>query len=265
MRINLDALPNTRDLGGIKTKDGKTIKYKKLLRSGQLHFATEKDKEVLLNDYNLGLIVDFRSIAEKEEKPDPELFGVRYEYNPVMREITKGITRDEKSDKDTVKMIILDMANDLPRAEKYMEDIYENLINDDYALSQYGRFIDLLIENKEKSSLWHCTAGKDRAGFATFLVLECLGVDKETIIQDYLLTNEYVKNDVDMMIKNIKSEYNLPNIDEIVKALFGIKRVYLENVYNTIENKYGTMHNFLKEKINITDEKLKIMHDLFLE
>ncbi|MCH5172160.1 MAG: tyrosine-protein phosphatase, partial [Erysipelotrichales bacterium] len=226
MRIELEGLPNTRDLGGLKTKDGKTIKYKKLLRSGHLHFATENDKRILLEEYNLGLVVDFRSLDEKNEKPDPVLTSVKYAYNPVMREITKGITRDEKSDKDTITMIIVDMADDLNRAEKYMEDIYEQLINDDYALSQYGKFIDLLLENKDKASLWHCTAGKDRAGFATFLVLECLGVDKETIIEDYLLTNKYVQNDIVAMIKSIKSKYNLPNVDEVVKALFGIKRVY---------------------------------------
>lgn len=265
MRIELEGLPNTRDLGGMKTKDGKTIKYKKLLRSGQLYFATENDKNTLLNDYNLGLIVDFRSIDEQKEKPDPTLPDVKYVYNPVMREITKGITRDEKSDKDTIKMIIVDMANDLERAEKYMEDIYESLINDDYALTQYGKFIDLLLENKDKASLWHCTAGKDRAGFATFLVLECLGVDKETIIEDYLLTNKYVQKDVETMIKSIKSEYDLPNVDDVVKALFGIKRIYLENVYNTIQEKYGNMSEFLKVKINVTDEKLKTMRELFLE
>ncbi|MCH5180962.1 MAG: tyrosine-protein phosphatase [Erysipelotrichales bacterium] len=264
MRIELEGLPNTRDLGGLKTKDGRTIKHKKLLRSGQLHFATEKDKEILLNDYNLGIIVDFRSLDEKEEKPDPTLSGVKYFYNPVMREITKGITRDEKSDKDTIKMIIIDMADDLERAEKYMEEIYESLINDDYALSQYGKFIDLLIENKNKASLWHCTAGKDRAGFATFLVLECLGVDKETIIEDYLLTNKYVQKDVETMVNVINKEYNL-HVDDVVKALFGIKRIYLENIYDTIEKKYGNMREFLKEKINVTDEKIKILQDLFLE
>lgn len=265
MRIELEGLPNTRDLGGMMTKDGRRIKTKKLLRSGQLFFATEKDKEILLNEYNLGLVVDFRSLSEKEEKPDPQLPGVKYIYNPVMREITKGITRDEKSDKDTVKMIIIDMANDLPRAERYMEEIYENLLNDEYALSQYGKFIDYILENKDKASLWHCTAGKDRAGFATFLLLECLGVDKETIIEDYLLTNQYVKKDIDKMVNSIKEEYDFPIIEDVVKALFGIKRIYLENVYDTIEKRYGSMESFLKEKIGIDKEKINALRNQFLE
>lgn len=263
-RIELENLPNTRDLGGIKTKDGKTIKDHKLLRSGQLYIASKKDIEVLTEKYQLSLIIDFRSFSEKEEKPDPQINGVKYLYNPIMKEITKGVTRDKKSDDDTVKMIILDMANDLSRAEKYMEGIYEQIINDDYALSQYGKFIDALIENKNGSSLWHCTAGKDRAGFATVLVLECLGVDRETIIQDYLLTNDYVKRDIDLMVNNIKKEYDFPLINEVVHALFGIKREYLETVYSVINKKYGTMRNFLKEKINVDENKIKKMKEMFL-
>lgn len=265
MRIELEGLPNTRDLGGIMTKDGRKIKNKMLLRSGQLFFATEKDKDILLNEYNLGLVVDFRSLSEKEEKPDPELPGVKYIYNPVMSEITKGITRDEKSDKDTIRMIIINMANDLPRAERYMEEIYENLVNDDYALSQYGKFIDHILENEKKASLWHCTAGKDRAGFATFLILECLGVDKDTIIEDYLLTNQYVKKDIDKMVNSIKAEYDFPIIEEVVKALFGIKKSYLVNVYDTIEQRFGSVKNFLKLKLGVDDKKIKILQDRYLE
>ena len=157
------------------------------------------------------------------------------------------------------------MANDVKRAEKYMEDIYESIINSDYALNQYANFIDLLIENENGASLWHCTAGKDRAGFATFLVLECLGVDKETIIQDYLLTNEYTKKDVNKMIEDIKKDYDYPLIDQVVKALFGIKREYLENVYDLIDKEYGSMHNFLYNKIGLTDEKINKMRKMFLD
>lgn len=264
-RIELDNLINTRDLGGIITKDGHRIKPHKLIRSGQLFFASVKDKDTLVNEYNLSLVVDFRSSAEKEEKPDPKMLGVKYVFNPIMKEITKGITRDKKSDNDTVKMIVLDMANDVKRAEKYMEDIYESIINSDYALNQYAKFIDLLIGNENGASLWHCTAGKDRAGFATFLVLECLGVDKETIIQDYLLTNEYTKKDVNKMIEDIKKDYDYPLIDQVVKALFGIKREYLENIYDLIDREYGSMHNFLYNKICLTDEKINKMRKMFLD
>ena len=163
-------------------------------------------------------------------------------------------------------MIILDIGDDLEKAEKYMEDIYENIINDDYALTQYGKFIDHLLVDNDQATLWHCTAGKDRAGFATVLVLECLGIDRETIISDYLLTNEYVKNDVHKMIKTIKSEHpNLTNVDNVVKALFGIKRRYLENIYDFIKINYGSMREFLKIKINVTDEKLNLMQKLYLK
>ncbi len=264
-RIELDNLPNTRDLGGMKNKDGKVIKKHKLIRSGQLIKASARDLEILTKEYHLKQIIDFRSMSEKEENPDPTIAGVKYVYNPIMKEITKGITRDKKSDQDTVKMIILDMANDLKRAEAYMENIYEELINDEYALAQYAKFLDLVLNNEEGATLWHCTAGKDRAGFATFLVLECLNVSKETIIEDYLLTNVYAQNDINNMINSIKKEYDFPLISEVVHALFGIKREYLEKVYDTIEKKYGTMQNFLFTKMGMNEEKIAKMQAIYLK
>lgn len=265
MHIELEGMPNTRDLGGMISKDGRKIKKHMLLRSGQLYAATQSDIDTLVNEYNLGLIVDFRSLSEKEEKPDPSIKGVNYIYNPIMKQITKGITRDKKSDNDTVKMIILDMANDLKRAEQYMVKMYEDLINNDYALSQYGKFLDLLLTNNDKAILWHCTAGKDRAGLATVLVLECLGIAREDIINDYLLTNKYVQNDINKMVNSIKAEFDFPIIEDVVKALFGIKREYMEDVYATIEKEYGSVENFLDKKLGIDNKKIQIMREHYLE
>ena len=125
--------------------------------------------------------------------------------------------------------------------------------------------LDLLLTNNYKAILWHCTAGKDRAGLATILVLECLGIPREDIINDYLLTNKYVQNDINKMVNSIKAEYDFPIIEDVVKALFGIKREYMEDVYATIEKEYGSVENFLDKKLGIDNKKIQIMREHYLE
>ena len=70
--------------------------------------------------------------------------------------------------------------------------IYHQLAYDEYCQSQYAQFFELLTEEREGAILWHCSAGKDRVGIATALLLTFLGFDYETVMQDYLLTNQYV-------------------------------------------------------------------------
>ena len=77
-RIPLEGLHNTRDLGGFEAADGRHIRPKKLLRSGQLAGMTKKDQRVLLEEYRLRTDVDFRTGQEKAEAPDPALPGVEY-------------------------------------------------------------------------------------------------------------------------------------------------------------------------------------------
>lgn len=70
-RIPLESLPNTRDLGGIRTADGRSIRLRRLLRSGALAGISDADREKLLKEYNLKTVIDFRTDTEREEKPDP--------------------------------------------------------------------------------------------------------------------------------------------------------------------------------------------------
>ena len=76
--------------------------------------------------------------------------------------------------------------------ELYVDKLYENLVVDEHASSYYGRFFDILLEADDRAVLWHCTAGKDRVGVGTALLLSALSVDRDTIIRDFVRTNEFV-------------------------------------------------------------------------
>ena len=96
MNLNLQGAPNARDLGGLRTADGRTVRPGLLLRSGELSRLTATDAEALQR-LNLKTVVDFRTERERAQKPDVKLPGVQYIVCPIIRELAVGITREEEA------------------------------------------------------------------------------------------------------------------------------------------------------------------------
>ena len=170
--IELEGLPNTRDIGGIPAADGRYVKHARLLRSGALTGATERDLEVLLDDFGVRTVIDLRTEEERREKPDPEdgMEGVRFEDAPVLNTATLGVTR-EGGIKGALKM--LRAVQDDPA--QIMRDIYERMVLDEASQRGFASFFDDVLDTQEGAVLWHCTIGKDRAGLAAMLLLHVLG------------------------------------------------------------------------------------------
>jgi protein-tyrosine phosphatase len=111
------------------------------------------------------------------------------------------------------------------------------------------------MEN-EHATLWHCTAGKDRAGLATVIVLEILGVDRGLIIDDYLLTQTYLKPEVDELIV-LLTEAD-PTLDpDLLRIFFGTDREYIQTVYKVVEETYGNFDAFVHTGLQVTDAQIE--------
>ena len=95
-RIAFQSLANTRDLGALKAADGRVILPHRLLRSGDLYHLSNEDQRVLLEEYHLTKVIDFRTEKERERRPDTVLKGVTYVQNPILDEETMGITRERR-------------------------------------------------------------------------------------------------------------------------------------------------------------------------
>lgn len=264
-RIELEKLKNTRDLGGFKTMDSRVIKKCRLLRSGELYHASASDLKTLVNQYNLKTVVDFRTATEKAGKPDPHIKGVRYITNPIVEEDTLGITREKEQKKDGLKMLMEFVSAEDFSIEAYMAGVYSSIIHDAYSVSQYRRFFDILLAQEEGAVLWHCSAGKDRVGVGTALLLSALGVDRATIIADYMKVNDYVGKDNEKLVRGMLGDRADKLLEERLMGMFSVDERYICTVFDEIDQQYGGMESYLKDMLGLDEEKIARLRSLYLE
>lgn len=251
-RIKLKKLNNTRDLGGIVVPDGR-IRKGRLIRSGLLERASWLDKRWLRS--HVDIVVDFRSGKEIDEAPDPIIEGIESLHYPIIDDLAAGVSRDSRSDEEAIDLLKADPDS----AMAYMCRMYERFVSSEAALRGYEAFVRKLLENSDKTVLWHCTVGKDRAGFGTAIVLEMLGADRETIMSDYLETNRYIEPDIKAMVNFFFGMIEDPddNTETALRTLFGAKREFLESAYGKAEEIYGSFSAYIRDGLHISDKEIR--------
>lgn len=256
-RIHLQSLPNTRDLGALMTKDGRHILPRKLLRSGSLYHVSLADQDMLLEDYKLSTVIDFRTAAEREQKPDTIMKGVEYYPIPVLDEETSGITQAG------TLMDMLTKFDQVP--DEFICKQYENLVRDEICIKQYANFLDVVLHQKKGAVLWHCSAGKDRVGIGTALLLYALGVPRKTIKEDFLKTNVYLDNEMQHMVRYLETRMIVtPEIMDKVRLLYKVKGEYLDTAFRTIEKDYGSVDYFMRKALYMNPKTIEALRNKYL-
>lgn len=256
-----DKLHNIRDLGGERTQDGRQIVTGKLIRCGHLAELTEEDQTKLTE--LVDTIVDLRSDGERSEKPDLKIDGTAYHHIPIVDSLTAGITREEEADQNVFSRLLLKPKE----AKEYMCAMYRTFARNDQAISQYSKLLRLLMEPHERAVLWHCTAGKDRAGIGAAILEEILGVPREDVIADYLTTNTYLQADIAFLTEFVKKQAGTDSglADESLRYLFGAEQEYIEAFYEALYDRYGTWENFVQNGLQIAENDQERLRQLYLE
>lgn len=268
-KLNIGKLLNCRDLGGIKTKDGKVIKSNKLYRSDALFKVSKEDIYNLKNKYNLKTIIDFRGEDELSETTlDPIIDGVSHVYLPLNPGVRNRGTRPHDVHcliKDLDGMInfffYLDEKGDVTNS---MCKIYHEFVTSPLAIKNLKVFLDYIVDN-EGLLIYHCSDGKDRTGVTTMLILSILNVDLNDIINDYLLTNENVKEKAKarrkLMEENGVNDQIVLNSSDIIA---GVKKRWLISTINEIENRYESIDNFITNILSLSKERQEEMRRKYL-
>ena len=230
-------IQNMRDLGGLRTADGRKIRPNMLIRSAQLAQAVGEDLE------HVAAVIDLRTIKEREEMPDL-VYSCRYLPMPVFDEFKPGVSHEEEA-KQAPKLP--DMAVLYGILVRNYMDSFRNILT---AIMHH--------DFSEGAILWHCTEGKDRCGITTAMILELLDVDRDTIMEDYLKTNLVNLPKAAAIREKLAAERGQEFADSVYQAYIADEK-YLRSAWEAI----GDVS--LPEKLGISAEAVEAFKNTVLE
>jgi len=252
--IKLDHAKNYRDLGGLTTTDGRHLKNCMLIRGTTLNKLSKKDINLLREKYKLATIVDLRTKKEAIEKPDASLPGVEYLHCPVLSESVVGLSHERR-------------VNSFKSLEMMpsMEDLYISMVTDVSLTNMISVLKKILTMPPERFSLvFHCSAGKDRTGILAALLLLFLGVDRKTVVEDYLFTNKVTKIKAKFVYVSLLVVRMSHKIAHKIKNYFLAQEDYIESALKTLEQRYGSLDNFFKVSLRFSPEEIEEIRNKFL-
>jgi len=249
--LKIPGTSNFRDLGGYVTQDNRSVKWGKLYRSGHLADLTSRGLDQITN-LDLFAIIDFRSIYEAQRHPGRAPADVRAIHLPVMDQANREMSQE---------------IRERIKGNKFDGFSAENLITKAYRqfptefTPAYRSFIHTVLDANGTAVLWHCTAGKDRTGYAAAILLRLLGVDLETIFVDYLLSNQYVKKfnkkmAAAILARGIKAY-------RMIRPLYGVQLDWLKAAFEKIDEEWGSFEDYIKDGLGLSfSDVAQLKHDL---
>lgn len=251
--LPLTGVQNARDIGGYRTADGRTVKWDVIYRTGELSQLTPADVEVL-RARGVRSIHDLRTVQERSSQPT----AWSGEGAPPITAFDYTL--------DTSGFAAL-FQGGIPSADAAREvfaAMYPQMLQMQRPQHR-ALFADLL--KGEGAVLYHCTAGKDRTGMATALILSALGVPRETILADYELSNRYYGGHASAAGAEAQADPQMAmflQLPEDVRAVFmGVDARYLQAVFDHIDRDYGSVEAYLDRELGVDSAGVARLRDLY--
>lgn len=236
-RLPLVGSPNFRDYGGYTTGDGRTVKWGYLYRSGQLSNLEDVDIDAVAS-LNLDLVCDFRRVEEQQNDPSrlPAHNPPRIASLPIIPGSNARFFEE---------------MNDLSGPQPMFDFMCE--INRAFATEQAPIYADMFREVlavDDARFLVHCAAGKDRTGFAVAMVLLALGVSRDVVMQDYMLTRRFFLPEREM--ERLRRKYDMGTVDaQAILPMLEVHEAYLGMALETIDAEYGSIDDYLEQALGL--------------
>ncbi|MET4215817.1 protein-tyrosine phosphatase [Bradyrhizobium sp. LB7.2] len=224
--LALQGASNFRDLGGYPTADGRTTRWRHIFRSNHLGQLTVADIEIV-RALGVRSAFDFRGVEERTA-------GVC-----VVNEIAVHSLPIEPTVVAALRAELARGSLTAPVALELMRESYRNYVRHNTA--SFRNLFGYLLEDRAPLVI-HCTAGKDRTGFASALILHALGVADEVIAEDYLLTNQHYKRDA-------TAATDLP--EDVRNAIGNVDASYLAAAFEAVGKEYGDLETYLRDGLKL--------------
>jgi protein-tyrosine phosphatase len=255
--IPLSGMPNFRDLGGYPTADGRRVRHGRLYRSQSLHFATEEDLQQLAR-MDIRLVCDLRSPRERRHQP-----GLWHDNGDPVR-LHLDIQADARAGNAEFAAVV--------RASPDRAGLYRGM------LVNYRNFhksfapvlrdlFDYLSNERHLPAVIHCHAGKDRTGFICAVILAALGVERQHLIEDYLLSEQRMdRGQLSAGLAEVFSHLiGLHLSPAALQPAIEVHAEYLKAALNQIDAYHGSMDAYLERVGGLTPQRREQLRALLLE
>lgn len=226
--LPFEGASNFRDLGGYTGHAGQTVRWRQLFRSDHLGALTAAD-QLLLDRIGLARVIDFRGERERAAEPNrlPDALQQSLAIEPTVVQRMQDLgSRGE--------------ALTVPVVTELMKDLYRALVL--YQSHRYAAFFQTLL-NAPGPVVFHCTAGKDRTGYAAALFLLSLGVPREVVLQDYLLTNTLYRRPA------YPASHELPA--DALAVLWRVQSGFLDAAFEAVDAQFGGLDHYLRDALGL--------------
>jgi protein-tyrosine phosphatase len=225
--LNLTGASNFRDLGGYPARDGRAVRWRQIFRSNHLGHLTDADIEVL-RGLGVRRAFDFRGTEERVAAmcgiEEIAVHSLPVEPTVVAALRARLTTGGALSSTDALEVMRDSYRNYVRQNTPSFRSLFAHLVGDHAPL------------------VIHCTAGKDRTGFACALILHALGVPDQTIAEDYLLTNRFYRRDP-------TASSDLP--EEVKQVLARVEASFLAAAFDAIRADYGDLENYFSDGLGL--------------
>ncbi len=251
-KLGMQGTPNFRDFGGYPAANGKWVKWGSLFRSGQLSSLSDQDLE-LLASLRLDLICDFRRQEEQESDPSrlPPNNPPRIASIPIVPGSNSRFFEQaagQRADRQAMFDFMLEINRDFVDAQT----------------AAYARMFREILEVKDARFLVHCAAGKDRTGFAAALILLALGVSRDIVMRDYMLTGQFFHPHRE--IDRLRDKYQMQQMDMAsILPMLEVHEDYLANALLAIEHRFSSVEAYLEEALGVGSAEVADLRARYLD
>ena len=254
--LRFDRVANFRDLGGHRTADGRRVRTGRLFRSGHLGHATEADV-ARLAELGLRRVFDFRTPRDIETDGHDRLPAGTEAVSLAMGDPAAAQDLRALIENATPEEIVERFGGD--KAAAYMRRGAAGLVAE--RCEQYGRFLSELAATEAYPALFHCSAGKDRAGWAGSVVLLALGVPEEEVVEQYLLSNRAAEE----IAKRVSGDGSGAPWTDVLYPMLEVRVEYIEASFATVRERHGSFDAYLEKGLGIDDAQREQLRENLLE
>jgi protein-tyrosine phosphatase len=252
-RLGMQGTPNFRDFGGYPAAGGRRVKWGFLFRSGQLSSLSDQDVD-LLGSLNIDLVCDFRRLEEQQGEPSrlPRGKPPRVASLPIIPGSNARFFEEAGAAVADGRQAMFD----------FMLEINRDFVEDQTAT--YARMFREILELENARFVVHCAAGKDRTGFAAAIILLALGVSREWVMRDYMLTGQFFQPHRE--IDRLQRKYDMAHMDaSSILPMLEVREDYLARALGAIDQNFPSVEAYLADALEVGPDELALLRERYLE